>query len=147
MILKYLRYATTIFALIGIMMAGTAIANEFEDAVIAQLAAAASVAEDEGYGMSHDPYVDKLSGGKDELTLTLHRDVDYAIIGVCDTDCGDVDIRLYDENNNLVDEDVTTDDFPVVEVNPKWTGKFTVQVEMYKCARTPCYYAIGVFAK
>jgi len=128
-------------------VAGSAQAGGSEDRVIALLAKKTSAVEKQGYGMSHAPYVDKLSGGKDELRLTLQRDVEYTIIGVCDKECGDVDIRLYDENNNLVDEDVSANMTPTVRVNPQWTGRFTVQVEIYRCTRTPCYYAVGILAK
>lgn len=65
-------------------------------------------------------------------------------MGVCDADCGDLDLALYDENGNLVSEDETTDDVPAVTVEPRWTGPFTLRVDMYQCTEEPCVYGFTV---
>jgi hypothetical protein len=74
--------------------------------------------------------------------VTLRADVEYTFVGACDRDCSDLDLQLYDENGNLIDEDLLSDDVPVVTVTPSWTGRFRVKVIMADCSISPCGYAI-----
>jgi hypothetical protein len=45
----------------------------------------------------------------------LYGGFSYLILGACDGDCGDVDIRLYDENGTEIDSDTSNDAVPFVE--------------------------------
>ncbi|WP_199330935.1 MULTISPECIES: hypothetical protein [unclassified Calothrix] len=100
------------------------------------------------YELTHDPFVDQLSSNQgDYITLNLRRGVDYAILGVCDQDCRDIDLRLYDEDGNLIDSDTGYDDYPAVRVRPRWSGKFQIKVTMAKCRANYCYYGIGAFGR
>ncbi|MFZ4120623.1 MAG: hypothetical protein ACOYKM_03085 [Caulobacterales bacterium] len=87
------------------------------------------------------------SGGTMDHLVNLRAGRSYTIVGVCDNDCNDVDIRLYDQNNNLIDEDVLVDDMPVVEVTPAFNGPFRVQVLMPGCSTSICYYAFNVYGR
>jgi hypothetical protein len=101
-----------------------------------------------GYNMTHNPFVGDLGrGGQNDITLTLRRDVDYAIIGVCDNDCRDIDLVLYDDNGNLIASDVQQDDTPMVKVSPRWNAQFTIRVKMASCSNAPCRYGIGAFGR
>jgi hypothetical protein len=40
----------------------------------------------------------------------------------------DLDCWLYDENGNIVDSDEDSTDICVLEVTPRWTGKFSLRV-------------------
>lgn len=123
-------------------------AAKYEAQVRVQLDAVAEVAAENGYEQTHDYVIDRLDGdGEDSFTLTLEEGVTYTIASVCDEDCSDVDIRLYDENENLIDADESADDVPITEVTPAWTGEFTITVHMYECKREPCFYGIGVFGR
>ncbi len=100
------------------------------------------------YSMSHDPYVNSLGNGSYySLTLNLTGGWNYAILGVCDEDCTDLDLTLYDENGNMIDSDTAYDDTPLVTITPQWTGQFTIKVEMPTCYVAPCYYGVGVFVR
>ena len=111
-----------------------------------QLDAAGSTLSREGYSRSHDYEIDNLDDdAEDSFTLTLTQGREYAIVGACDNDCSDIDFWLYDENDNLVDSDTSTDDIPIVRVTPRWTGTFRIRVKMFACSAEPCYYGIGVF--
>ncbi len=79
--------------------------------------------------------------------VTLEAGGDYRIIGVCDNDCGDFNLILYDQNNNVVSQDVLQDATPVVAVAPQWTGPFTVQAVMQNCTVSPCYYALVLYGR
>lgn len=104
--------------------------------------------EEMGFASTHDAQIDKLQGdGTDAFTLTLQKGVEYRIAAVCDHDCGDIDIQLFDENDNNVAEDNETDSTPIVSITPRWTGRFEVHVRMYDCKADPCYYGLGVYGK
>lgn len=101
---------------------------------------------EQGYSKSHDFEVDDLNEDEsDRYTVTLQKGTTYKIIAVCDNDCQDIDLCLFDENGNEIDCDTTEDDVPIVEATPKWTGEFTIKVTMYHCGVEPCYFGIGVY--
>jgi hypothetical protein len=53
------------------------------------------------------------------------------IYGWCDQDCYDLDLMLYDTNNNLLSQDVATDAQPVVAA--PYAGQFRIMVTMPNC--------------
>jgi hypothetical protein len=83
----------------------------------------------------------------ESLSVTMSRGNRYAIVGVCDEDCNDIDLRLYDENDNLIDSDTSSDDKPVVVVSPRWSGEYRLRVTMARCSANPCYYGVGLFRR
>jgi hypothetical protein len=113
-----------------------------------QLVQAARSAGGGGLRLTHDPFIGDLGrGGEDDITLNLRRGVNYVIVGVCDDDCRDIDLGLYDDNGNLVSSDIQRDDFPVIKVRPRWNARFTIRVIMANCSNAPCRYGIGAFGK
>ncbi len=102
----------------------------------------------DNYKKAFDYVIDGMNDGYSEsYTVTLQSGYQYKIVSVCDEDCGDVDMWIYDENNREIDSDVRSDDMPICDVSPKWTGKFTIKVKMYDCDSNPCYYGIGIYRK
>ncbi|MGC1525491.1 MAG: hypothetical protein WA783_05525, partial [Phormidesmis sp.] len=73
--------------------------------------------------------------------------VTYSLVGVCDEDCSDLDIVLYDDNGNIVASDLQPDDFPVVTVTPRWNAQFTINVRMVSCSIAPCRFGVGAFGR
>ena len=143
-------------ASLGVMTLATAIVsvlaqpsfaqNEFEAQVEAQLEAVAATFYPD-YTLVYEPYVDAMETGiTHSLTVVLEGGVDYTIVGVCDQDCSDLDLELFDGNENSIGADYETDDLPVVGVTPAWTSEFTLDVHMSGCSTEPCYYGVGVFA-
>jgi hypothetical protein len=97
---------------------------------------------------THRPVIDQMEGGSsDEFTVNLRSGIQYAVVGVCDEDCSDLDLQVFDSNGNLVASDRDNDDIPVVPISPRWTGQFTVRAEMARCSTNPCYYGVGVFGR
>lgn len=114
----------------------------------AQLGVIAVAMDQNGFDRTHDFKIEKLRGDNtDTFGITLTRGVDYRIVAVCDHDCGDIDLRLFDENNNEVAKDTANDDYPLVSIAPRWTGRFKIHVRMYECSVSPCFYGIGTFGK
>jgi hypothetical protein len=122
--------------------------QEFKAQVGNQLVAMSQEAGFSGYTMTHDPYLSQLTDNSQEsVTIDLSGGVSYGIVGVCDSDCRDLDLKLYDENGNEIAVDTSEDDIPVVTVTPQWDGPFTISVQMPSCAARYCYYGIGVFGQ
>lgn len=120
--------------------------NRYEDQIRGQLMIAAMALGLGDYQLLYDPYIDTLdANSEDRLTLTLKKGASYAIIGVCDEDCSDIDLEIYDENGNSIAVDRDSDDYPIVQVTPTWTGEFSLEVDMYNCSTSDCYYGVGVF--
>ena len=86
-------------------------------------------------------------GAYSNTPVTLEVGGDYRIIGVCDSDCGDFNLILYDQNNNVVSQDVLADATPIVSVTPQWSGPFTAQAVMQNCTVQPCYYALVLYGR
>jgi hypothetical protein len=103
---------------------------------------------DRGYEQTHETQIGSLHDNEnDSFTLTLHAGKKYALIGVCDNDCKDLDLVLYDADGNQVDADLQKDDYPLVQVTPTETQRYRVKVIMADCQTSPCWYGIGVYGK
>ncbi len=102
----------------------------------------------QGFQQLAPPHSGQLPQGQHaNVPVTLEAGGDYRIIGVCDNDCGDLDLILYDQNNNVVSQDNLTDATPIVSVAPQWSGPFTVQAVMHNCTVQPCYYALVLYGR
>ena len=103
---------------------------------------------DDGWDETHNPKFDSLNDGdSDSLEFTLREGRMYRVDAFCDEDCSDIDLTLYDENNQLISRDIAADDVPIVEVSPSRTGRFRLEVDMHSCGRAPCYYVISIHAR
>lgn len=41
---------------------------------------------------------------------------------------GDIDMKVYDENGNLIDSDTAMDSTPICTWTPRWTGEFRIEI-------------------
>jgi hypothetical protein len=113
-----------------------------------ELAAARASFVPSGQRSVLSPRTDSLSeGGEDSYSIPLVAGRSYTLLGVCDNDCSDLDITLYDENNNLIDQDTLTDDRPIVKVTPRRSARFRMEVTMASCSDEPCFYAVAVYGR
>ena len=71
--------------------------------------------------------------------------VTYMLLGACDTDCDDVDLKILSPRGALLDSDTAADDFPMLTVTPAESGEYTVRVTMARCDTSICYYSLGVY--
>jgi hypothetical protein len=133
-------------SLLGVTGRAHAQPDQWTRQVTSLLNQAASMATSNGMSRTHEPYVGSLrTGGTSNHTLQLVAGTSYQIIGVCDNDCSDFDLRLFDPSGNEVDSDLLTDDTPIVDVTPSRTGTYTVRAIMTACSAQPCRYGIGVY--
>lgn len=139
---------SSIAAVLVLVAASSVAQSRWEQEVRNQLSAAGGTFDELGYQSTHDVYTGSLQNQKNEtVTLTLRAGREYAILGVCDTDCTDLDLHIMDPSGNQVDVDIELDDFPVLEVRPPRDGTYTVRVTMATCSVSPCFYGIGVWAR
>ena len=128
-------------------VAGAQQENRWREEATAQVDHAAQVIKNRGYTR-----VDLFDGsldqdGHESLTLPLRTGRSYALIGVCDGDCGNLDLRLFGGNDVELETDVEDDDYPVIMFTPVRDGKYRLKIIMAKCSSSPCLYAIGLFSK
>ena len=118
--------------------------GQYTDQVREQIAAIKSALAPEWHE-THNAKIDSMDhGASDSFSFTLDKGMSYKIVSVCDHDCSDLDMILYDENNNKLCEDIETDSMPICDVSPRWSGRFTLRVTMYTCSSNPCYYGIAI---
>jgi hypothetical protein len=103
---------------------------------------------DSGFRLAEETRTGSLDEGEQEsMTAGLRSGVEYMILGVCDNDCSDLDLRLYDELGNEVDIDLEVDDYPIVNATPSRSGEYRIEVAMVTCATEPCFFGVGIFSK
>jgi hypothetical protein len=131
-----------------LLASNNVLAGRFTDQVREQLVAIGVLL---GLGDNYElssTYVNSLRDDRSNmLTMSLYRGRSYAIVAVCDQDCRDIDLLVYNENDQLVGKDIKADDKPMVGISPRWSGDFRVQVNMISCSASPCYYGVGLFGK
>ena len=113
-----------------------------------QLNAIVSGLADDGYTESHLRRTGQLNDDRTRsYTIRLQEGMRYSIAGVCDDDCADLDLMLYDARGRMIDQDESTDDHPVVSVTAPRSGTFSVRVRMYDCSANPCAFGLVVFGE
>lgn len=90
--------------------------------------------------------VGRLAHGK-EITLPLditgaHRAL---VIGSCDRQCDDLDLRVVTAKGHLVDADEEDDDYPRVYINKDKPEPLMLRVRMARCRDASCSFAIAQF--
>ena len=121
--------------------------NQFERQVRAQLDRVGANLAKKGFQLTTQVYTGDLDDERnEEVTVRLRAGVSYAIVGVCDEDCDDLDIVLYNAAGREITSDVEDDDVPVVEIRPDADGTFTARAVMANCKANPCAYGLGLFS-
>ena len=74
-------------------------------------------------------------GGRQFMTVDAQPGRCYRIVGVGGPGVRDLDLRLRDMSGNVIDQDVATDNFPVLGLQRplclNWAGTFQIEVIMY----------------
>lgn len=81
-------------------------------------------------------------------TYTIHttKGKQYALVGLCDNDCSDLDLTLLDEDGDVVGRDYEGDDLPMLQFTAH-RNSYKVRVEMEKCSTSTCYVRVKGFRK
>lgn len=130
-----------------------AAAQDYRDVVVQQMDAVTAELRGQGYSpdpASHDQeFVVGLleEGGLVGLEVKLQSGRQYAIVGFCDQDCGDLDLALATTDGELLFQDEAEDDYPVLEFVAPRGERFVVITRMYECVTDGCGFAYQVFRK
>jgi hypothetical protein len=139
--------AMALLAGAGLLFASPAAAQDdpWMAEVATQLQAVLQATSTAGLTPAADPVTGTLAmGGADAIELELPAG-SYAFVGVCDTDCSDLDLVLSTGEQEL-DSDVETDDTPIVTVSLTEPAVVTLRVDMAACtSAAPCRYGIGLY--
>jgi hypothetical protein len=144
------RYGVGVFAVQGGAVASAAggQADPWDRQVRDMLVEAGKRLEGNGLSLTHQIQTGSLNeGASRSLSFTLDIGREYSILGLCDEDCTDVDLTLYDAAGRQVASDLEADDYPMVSVTPSRSGTYRVEVKMAACSEAPCRYGVGVFAR
>lgn len=141
--------ASAIAALIALAPLTTQQDDRWQQQVRRQLDRAADLlSNDHDYTLYREPTMGSLRANASESqTITLTGGRHYMIVGVCDNDCTDIDLRLYDEDGDMIGSDIEDDDTPIVQVSPESTGRYRVRATMAACSVAPCRYGVGIYVR
>ncbi len=122
--------------------------NTYQQQIQSQITNHTQTLRQQGYNPERELITGSLNDdASEQMRLNLQGGTRYAIIGVCDNDCSDVDLRLWAPDGTKVDEDILTDDYPTLEFVAPVTGVYRLSVEMAVCRTNPCYWGVQVFSR
>ena len=119
--------------------------NSYQQQIRNQLATASDTVRAHGYSADREAMMGSLNASaKEAMMVNLLGGARYAIVGVCDNDCSDVDLRIWAPDGTKLAEDILLDDTPVLEFTATVTGQYRLSVEMATCRTNPCYWGVQV---
>lgn len=147
----WLRRAAALLAVLALLAPASASAqvpDPYARELAQQLVRIDQLVAQQQYARAAGPFAGGLPARRAQrFNVTLRAGLDYRIVGVCDSRCADLDLRLHDPRGVMIAEDVLTDDVPVLSVRPNMTGQHSIEVIMYSCSANPCWFAFNVYAR
>ena len=115
--------------------------------VAASLVAVTQQMGQNGYGNPELVAFNAINGGTSQAFSYATQDSgDIMIVGVCDNDCTDLDLRVRNAQGGVVGEDVLTDAIPVVPA-PAGGRPLNIDVIMAACSQDPCVFGVAVYRR
>ncbi len=122
--------------------------NSWQQVVNAQLATHSNTLRNNGFNAMAQPITGSLNDDADMGTpIALNAGMEYAIIGVCDQDCRDVDLRIFGPDGAMIVDDLALDYHPVLHFSATSTCQYRLVIMMANCTANPCYWGVQVFGK
>jgi len=84
-----------------------------------------------GYRLAHIESGNLNHGEYDVYQSTMYSGNDYVHIVAAANSARDVDIWILDERKNLISQDTKSDNTPIAENSPRWTGDFYEVIKMH----------------
>jgi hypothetical protein len=145
MTMKFSKTISMITAIvIGAIPASSVMANQYEDQIMYQLRAHQNSLR--GYRMDDYEIGTLREGESYYLNANLNRGDEIVITGACDQDCRDIDLVIHDDRGRELDRDTLVDDQPVLNFVAPYSGDFEIEVVMYDCSTSYCYYGVALFS-
>jgi hypothetical protein len=121
--------------------------TRWEALVRTKLAAAALFLNFVDAHWAYKPYIGAIGDNTYfDVRVPLNRGVSYTLIGVCDDDCRNLSMRMYDADGEYLGKSAGRTVTPDLEITPEETQRFTVRISMNRCDAEPCYFGLGVFS-
>ena len=140
-------HAIAMAACAAVLVAAPAHAQSWGEVVTAQLDAVTEALGGDDITPTRRPLTGGLDAGETEdVTVSFSGRGTFLLVGVCDQDCSDLDLELYDPSGRLLDSDVADDDVPVLAVEISRPGNYRLRVKMITCSVEPCNYGVGVYS-
>lgn len=79
--------------------------------------------------------------------VTVTGGSEYALLGACDDDCSDLDLKIFDGAGAMLMQDVEADATPVLTFIAQSSGRYRVEAVMANCSHPPCFYGIQLLSK
>ncbi|MBR9921925.1 MAG: hypothetical protein GYB31_13875 [Bacteroidetes bacterium] len=77
----------------------------------------------------------------------LESGKEYVFIGGGDADATDIDIKIMDDYDNVLEEDVLDDNNPVVKFTPSKSGVYNVRLKLYGCDADASFCAMTIMER
>ncbi len=145
-----MKYLTSTVTALGVLLCSTGLEAEtrFEAQVHDQIDEASYQFRREGFVKLGSTWIDELEDGDDKyITLQLYDNVEYIAVAVCDEDCSDIDLVLYDEDDRQIARDISTDDIPVIAGVPDYDGEYYLEAQMVDCYARTCAFGVAIYAR
>jgi len=147
---SWVKKAAGVLAALTLLTAPAAaqVPDPFARELAQRLSQAETLLTENGYARAAGPF----AGGIGErqgrsFTVMLRAGQDYRIVGVCESRCRDLDMRLLGPGGGLVAQDVLDDAVPIIHVQPRVTGQYTIEAIMARCGANPCWFAFNVYSR
>lgn len=87
-----------------------------------------------------------LVGSGDAIRFSLGLEPGrYGGVAVCDYDCSDVDLVVFDDDGATLASDVLEDDFPIINLEIPEASTLTFEVRMVDCSTATCGYGFRLY--
>lgn len=104
--------------------------------------------EGRGYAHAAGPFYMTLNEeGRQSVQLPVAKGVEYIVVGVCDSNCSDLDLILRASTFMRLGSDEMAGKSPVVEHRATIDDVMTIEGVMGQCWATLCNAAFDVFSK
>lgn len=100
----------------------------------------------EGFAETQAGETGTLDEGQEiRFPIDLSEGLEFKLVGVCDNDCLDLDLVLFDPYGEEVASDLLDDAIPLITVTPESTGRYRVAAQMVTCTIEPCGFMVATF--
>lgn len=135
-------------SLVALPAALTAQGDHWDRQTEAALRQAAPLLADQGFQPTGPARLGMLSVDESEqISIPMLAGRSYAIVGVCDQDCGNLDLVLSRSTRQEVASDRGDGNVPIVKVTTALAGSYGVKIIMTACRMGPCRYGVAVYSK
>lgn len=122
--------------------------EEWQSQIRAYLDRVSAPAVGNGFSALGQELTGSLAAGESgSIDVNLNAGVDYSLIGVCDADCGDINLEIYDSEGHEIDSDLESDDVPIVTLTPDRSASYRLVIGMVTCKLEPCYYGVRLLKR